>query len=284
MVEKIDAHQHYWDTREPNGYGWIEALEGEARRLLCRPILPPELEPMLARAGISRSVLVQVAETEAEGHYMLALAERFPSIAGVVLWLDLEAPDFAERLHTFRQHPKFLGVRSMIENRSDPRWMLQSSVRRAFGVLEEQQICFDLLVRPPQLESALLVLDEFPALHAVVDHIAKPYIAQGLLEPWASQMSAIASHEQIHVKLSGMITEADHERWTAADLLPYIRHVLERFPPERVMFGSDWPVCTLAGSYEQVLAALLENLDALDVSEEAREQIFGGTAARFYRL
>jgi L-fucono-1,5-lactonase len=284
MFEKIDAHQHYWDTREHNGYGWIEALEGEPRRRLCRPILPPELEPLLARAGISRSVLVQVAETEAEGHYLLSLAERCPSIAGVVIWLDMEAADFAARLAHFRQHPKFVGIRPMIENRSDPSWMLQDSVRRAFGVLEQEQVCFDLLVRPPQLEAALLLLDEFPHLHAVVDHIAKPYIARGVLEPWINQMGAIAQHEQVHVKLSGMITEADHARWSPGDLLPYLRRVLDLFPPERLMFGSDWPVCTLAGSYEQVLSALLENLDALAVNDAAREQIFGGTAARFYRL
>jgi L-fuconolactonase len=283
MVEKIDAHQHYWDTREDNGYGWIEALEGQARQRLCRPILPPELEPKLARAGIARSVLVQVAETEREGHYLLSLAERFASIAGVVVWLDLERPDFAERLASFRRHPKFVGVRPMIENR-DPSWMLQGSVRRAFGILEQEQVCFDLLVRPPQLEAALVILDEFPNLRCVVDHIAKPFIARGELEPWASQMRAIARHEQVHVKLSGMITETDHARWSAQDLLPYVRQVLALFPPERLMYGSDWPVCTLAGSYEQVLSALLENLDALGVSDATREQIFGATAARFYRL
>lgn len=284
MIERIDAHQHFWDTDRRHDYGWIEALEGGPRQRLRRPILPPELRPLLERANIARSVLVQVAETEDEGRYLLSLADEHDFIAGVVAWLDFEAPDFEGRLLEFCKHPKFVGVRPMIENREDPAWMLQPSVRRAFGVLEEHGVCFDFLLRPPQLEAALVVLAEHPRLRVVIDHIAKPYIAAQRLEPWATHFRAIARHENVHVKLSGMITEADHQRWSPSDLTPYLRHVLSLFPPERLMFGSDWPVCTLAGSYEQVLDALVWNLDAIGTSERDREQIFGATAARFYRL
>jgi L-fuconolactonase len=157
-------------------------------------------------------------------------------------------------------------------------------VRRAFALLEAEGVCFDFLVTPPQLEATLATLRAFPRLRAVVDHIAKPLIARGTLEPWAAHIAQIAARENVYCKLSGMITEADHQSWSPADLSPFIRHAVRCFGAERLMFGSDWPVCTLAGSYAQVLSALMFNLDALDLSERERAAILGGTAARFYRI
>jgi L-fuconolactonase len=283
MLTKIDAHQHFWHPARRD-YGWLEALEGEAARRLQRPILPAELEPVLAHHGIDQTVLVQAAPTEAEGDFLLALAEQHAFIAGAVVWMDMESAEFESRLAQRRQHPKFVGVRPMIQDIADPRWMLQPSVKRAFGALSEQGVCFDFLIKPQQLEPTLQILAEFPRLRAVVDHIAKPDIRGRQLEPWRSLMQRVASHENVFCKLSGMVTEADHDGWTAADLAPYVAEAVRFFGPDRLMFGSDWPVCTLAASYAQVLAALESVLAPLRLSEANLARIFGGTAWEFYRL
>ena len=280
---RIDAHQHFWLPAR-NDYAWMDSLTGEAAHRLKRPALPAELEPILAHHGISQTVLVQAAETEAEADFLLSLAGQCSFIGGVVIWLDMTRPDFERRLSAFSALPKLVGVRPMIQDIEDPAWMLGPSVKRAFGVLEESGVCFDFLIRPHQLEPTLRILDEFPRLRAVIDHIAKPFIASGRLTPWDDLMRRVGEHGNVYCKLSGMITEADHERWGPGDLLPFIRHAVACFGPERLMFGSDWPVCTLAGSYDQVVAALEESLDSLALDAEARQRIFGGTARHFYRM
>jgi L-fuconolactonase len=214
---------------------------------------------------------------------LFSLAEAPDFIAGVVTWIDMQA-DVERQLDRLAAHPKFLGVRPMIENEPDPGWLRRPAVRRAFGVLEERGVCFDFLLKQHQLGAALEVLATYPRLRAVIDHLAKPAIATGVLEPWREQLARASEHPNVYCKLSGLITEADHERWSDADLAPYIQHAVRQFGPRRCMFGSDWPVCTLAGDYDAVTGALEASLAALALSAGDRERIYGGTALEFYRL
>lgn len=280
---RIDAHQHFWDPAQVE-VEWMKRLRGEAARRLVRPVLPAELAPILAHQGFERTVLVQVATNDAEAGFLFSLAERTPFIAGVVVWLDMEHPDFEGHLTRVMAHPKFLGVRPMIENIPDPGWLRRPAVRRAFHILEERQVCFDFLLKHHQLPAALEVLEACPRLRTVIDHIAKPDIAHAQLEPWRELLARVAQHPNAYCKLSGMITEADHERWSEADLAPFIQHAVRSFGPARLMFGSDWPVCTLAGSYDRVVLALERNLAPLGLGAEDLQRIFGGTAREFYRL
>ena len=197
-------------------------------------------------------------------------------------WLDMESPQFADDLARYLKMPKFVGIRPMIESFDDEQWMLRPSVKKSFAELQEQNVCFDFLTHPKHLPYALQILDEFPDLRAVINHISKPPIKDGVLAPWAELMEKAAGHENVYCKLSGMITEADHNKWKPADLAPYINHILKVFGPQRCMFGSDWPVCLLAGTYDDVVEALQQNLSDLD-SEEL-EDIFWRNASRFYRI
>ena len=280
---KIDAHQHFWlpDRIEVE---WMKNLRGEAARRLVRPVLPEELAPILAHHGFERTVLVQVATNDHEADFLFELVQAHPFVAGAVVWLDMDRPDFEAQLERCLGRPEFLGIRPMIENISDPDWVRRPLVRRAFHTLEERNVCFDFLVKHHQLEAVLSVLAECPRLRAVIDHIAKPAIARRELDPWRAQLERVSESAGVYCKLSGMITEADHERWTPADLAPYIEHAVRCFGPARCMFGSDWPVCTLAGSYERVLDALETTLSQLSLSGDDRARIFGETAREFYRL
>jgi L-fuconolactonase len=280
---RVDAHQHFWlpDTVE---YAWMKPLAGAAARRLVRPVLPQELEPVLAHHGVVQTVLVQAATDVREADFLLSLAERHGFIAGAVVWLDMDSVDFERQLARYAPHPKFLGVRPMIQDIEDPGWLRRPLVRRAFGALEEQQVCFDFLIKPHQLAATIEVLEAFPRLRAVIDHIAKPDIARGTREPWGALLERVSRHRNVYCKLSGLVTEADHERWSPDDLAPFVAHALACFGPERSMFGSDWPVCTLAGSYERVLGALEENLARLALDARACSAIFADTAREFYRL
>jgi L-fucono-1,5-lactonase len=280
---RVDAHQHFWLPERVN-YAWMKPLAGEAARRLVRPVLPHELEPILAHQGVVQTVLVQAATDEAEADFLLSLAERHAFIAGAVVWLDMDSADFERQLARRAAHSKFLGVRPMLQDIDDPGWLRRPLVRRAFGVLQEQQVCFDFLIKPHQLPATLEVLGAFPKLRAVIDHIAKPDIARGTHEPWAALLQQVSEHRNVYCKLSGMITEADHERWTPDDLAPFVAHALACFGPERSMYGSDWPVCTLAGSYERVVLALEDNLARLGLEPRALEAIFADSAREFYRL
>lgn len=275
---RIDAHQHYWKL-DRGEYGWITP----ELAVLDRDYLPGDLEPQLAQAGIGGTIVVQAAETYSETDYLLSLSERHDSIVGVVGWLDLFDPDHLEHYNRFARHPKFVGFRLMIQELDDASAVLQPAYVEALRRFAELDVPVDLLVQSHQLDSLVKLLELVPGLRGVVDHIAKPRIDQGDMEPWASQMRQIAAHPGICCKLSGMVTEADHQRWQPTDLQPYIRHALELFGEDRVLFGSDWPVCRLAAEYDAVVDALRQGLPGT-WSREADAKLFGGNAAVFYRI
>lgn len=275
---RIDAHQHYWKL-DRGDYGWLTPESGP----IYRDYLPPDLKPHLDQCGIGRTVAVQAAPTVDETRFLLSLADQWGSIAGVVGWLDLESSTFERDLEELCAHPKFKGIRPMIQDLPKDDWIIQPRVLDALKFVAEKGIAFDFLTYPRHLPLVVQVLEQVPGLRSVIDHISKPPIARGQLQPWADRLKEVAMHPNVYCKLSGMITEADHKNWKPEDLKPFVDHALEVFGPERVMYGSDWPVCLLAGSYEQVYRTLANLLEGrLDAAEEAA--VFGGNAARFYRL
>ncbi len=275
-MKTIDAHCHFLDPQAIR-YCWMTPDMPLARRLM-----PEDLLPLQQQHGIEGAILVEAADSYEENRFMFELADRHDAIVGVVAWIDMEADDFRQRLSRCQAHPKFVGIRPMIEAIPDEQWMLRPAVRRSFAVLEEDDVCFEFLVRPGHLPHVLDVLERFPKLRAVIDHVAKPPIRRGVLQPWKDLMAEVASHKNVHCKLSGMITEADPDTWRPEDLGSFIEHVLAVFGPKRLMFGSDWPVCLLAGSFGDVVAALEQNLE--DLPDRQIAQVFGETAQRFYRI
>lgn len=275
---RIDSHQHFWKAARGD-YHWMS----DKVPVLCRDYLPDDLRPWLAKHKIDKTILVQAAQTKAETDFLLKLAEENDFIAGVIGWLDMDSPDFSKELAIYSKKPKFLGVRPMLQDLADDDWILRPRVRESLKEIEDRGMPFEFLTYTRHLPHVLKVLERFPKLHAVVDHVSKPEIKNKKTAPWRSLMSAVAEHQNVYCKLSGMITEADFKSWTAEDLRPYVEHVVDCFGFERVMFGSDWPVCLLAGSYDQVLGALHTILKPkLDAQRDAA--VFGGNAARFYRL
>lgn len=254
-----------------------------AVQVLCRDYLPADLRPLLQKNKIDKTILVQAAQTRAETDFLLELAAQNDFIAGVIGWLDLDSPNFPRELELYSQKPKFLGLRPMLQDIPDDQWILRPRVIESLKLIAQRGMPFEFLTYPRHLPHVLTVLDSVPNLHAVVDHVSKPEIKNQKLDPWRSLMAQVAQHPDLHCKLSGMITEADHRAWTFDDLRPYVEHVLAAFGPERVMFGSDWPVCLLAGSYDQVLGAL-ETLLEPHLDQPQKAAVFGGNAARFYKL
>ncbi len=250
---------------------------------LYRDYLPADLRPSLERHQIDKTVLVQAAPTVAETDFLLELAKKNDFIAGVVGWLDLENRDFPSRLESYSRQHKFIGLRPMLEELPDDDWILRPRVTDALRMIARMDFPFDFLVHPRHLPHVAKVLEDVPGLRAVIDHIAKPEIKAHKLEPWKSLIQDLAQHKNLYCKLSGMITEASHDSWELEDLRPYIEHVIECFGPDRVMYGSDWPVCLLAGSYDRVIGAL-EAVISPRLDTASAEAVFGDNAARFYRL
>lgn len=273
---RIDAHQHYWHPARGD-YFWMSP----DHPVLAKPYGPRDLEPMLARHGIDRTVLVQAADTVAETHYMLGVADATDSVAGVVGWVDFERPEDRAELERLARHPKFLGVRPMIQDIADDDWMLRDDVQWGYRALIELDLTFDALGFPRHLDNFLTLFTRYPEMRVVIDHCMKPQIRDRAFDDWAPGMTRLARETGAYVKLSGIVTEAS-DGWDADDLRPYADHVLQAFGPGRVMWGSDWPVCQLQASYDrwhEVAEALTEGLDSTD-----RARIFGGTAEAFYRL
>jgi L-fuconolactonase len=275
---RIDAHQHYWKL-ERGDYDWMSAPDVAALR---RDFLPDDLAPELTRHGFERSVVVQAAATHAETDYLLERAEDEPTIAGVVGWLDVEAPDFPDVLAGYVSRPGFLGIRPMLQDLSDDRFLVRPLVLEHLAELARSQRTLDLLVFPRHLPAVAEALARVPELRAVVDHCAKPDLRSGSLDDWRSGIARVAEFPNVVCKVSGLVTEAPPGA-RAADIAPAVEHVLSVFGPERVLFGSDWPVCTLASSYERVVALLDEVLGAR-LTDAFRRLLFGENAARFYGL
>ncbi|MCH8228975.1 MAG: amidohydrolase family protein [Chloroflexi bacterium] len=275
-VPVIDSHHHFWEI-DRFDYSWMP--EGSP---LATDYGPEELKPLTEKAGVDYTVIVQAVSSPDEARWLLELAEDNEFIAGVVGWVDLTDPAVGHTLDELQQSKCFVGVRHIWESEEDPGWIVNSGAINGLKELARRDLAFDFLAKPPNLPYIPQVMDQVPDLRAVVDHIAKPLIADHVVEPWLTDLRKVASINGVHCKVSGMITEADHQNWTVDDLRPYVHHVLGMFGSDRLMFGTDWPVCTLAGGYEQVVDTAREILGSL--SPAAKADVFGGTAARFYRL
>ena len=247
-----------------------------------RDYLPSDLLPHLQNTGVDASVFVQTQHNVEENRWVLQLAEEHDFIMGVVGWVDLASEQCEEQLLEFKDHPKFVGIRHVTQDEPDDDFIVRPDVIRGLKILEKHSVPFDLLFYVKHLKHASTLARELPNLPMVIDHLAKPKIKDQITEGWIENLKAAAEFPNIFCKLSGIVTEADWKDWTPADLKPFVEPAMEAFGPERLMYGSDWPVCELAGSYEQVFAALVEVLGSL--SEHEHAAIFGATAASFYSL
>ncbi|APG82827.1 amidohydrolase 2 [Sinorhizobium americanum CCGM7] len=272
----IDAHQHYWTL----GLGHND-WPGPDLEPIFRDFGPDDLKPHLSAAGITRTVLVQAAPNVAETEFLLEIAAREETVAAVVGWVDILAADARLALLRLKTHPKLKGIRPMLQSIEEAAWILRPEAIDTLEMLPRLDLRFDALVQPRHLPVIAALADRLPDLAIVVDHGAKPFIAEGRLEPWATDMAALARRQNVHVKLSGLVTEAGGG-WSVERLRPYAAHLLDVFGAERVMFGSDWPVVLLDADYAGWFSAA-QALTA-HCTEAERQAIFLGTAARFYGI
>ena len=250
--------------------------------VLYRDYLPPDIEPILEECGVAKTVLVQASNSVTETRWLLSLADRHQFIGAVVGWVDLMRSEVEQQLDELTAHPKFKGVRHLVESEPAEDWLVQPSVLRAFGVLASYGVTYDLLVHTRHLKHVKTLAESCPTLRLVVDHMAKPPVASGEVSEWVKEIREVAAYPNIHCKLSGLVTEADLRGWRTEDLRPFVERALEFFGPGRMMFGSDWPVCLRAASYRQVLESFQSLLAGLP--GEDRSRIFGKNAAEFYQL
>lgn len=275
----VDAHQHFWD-RARASYSWL----GPELGAIDRDFQPVDLEPELRAYGVRRTVLVQAANSFEETDLMLEWAEQVDWIAAVVGWIPLDRPREArEALGGYRRYPKFKGVRHLIHTEPDVDWLVRPEVLDSLALLADEGLPFDVVaVFPDHLKHVPVIAERLPGLRLVIDHLAKPPIRERGWEPWATQLAAAAEHPNVSAKLSGLNTAADPRRWGARELQPYVDHALKCFGSRRLMFGSDWPVCLMAGDYKRVWEVANQNLAGLAPNE--RFEVLGGTATRVYSL
>ena len=274
---KIDSHQHFW-RYDAERDAWIT----DSMAVLRRDFLPEHLVAELAANAIDASIAVQVDQSENETMFLLDLAEKNKRIAGVVGWVDLQSPRVAERLEHFSHSSKLRGFRHIAQTEPDGRFLTREDFVKGVAQLRAFGFTYDILIYPKQLPAAIELVTRLLEQRFVVDHVAKPEIKSGKTSPWAAQMKEIAQNKNVFCKLSGMVTEADWKRWKAEDFKPYLDVVFDAFGAERLMFGSDWPVCLLAATYRQVKQLIEEYVKGFSQSD--KDKIFGGNAARFYGL
>jgi len=274
---RIDAHQHFWRYNAAE-YDWID---GSMTRLR-RDFLPSDLEPELRQKGFDGSIAVQARQSLEETNWLLKLAAGSPRILGVVGWVDLRSPDVRKQLENLCGETKLVGVRHIVQSEPDERFLLQAEFLRGIAMLEGFGLTYDILIYPRHLAVAAEFVQRFPQQRFVLDHLAKPLIRKRIEEPWKGDLRELAKWPNVFCKLSGMVTEADWGSWKADDFRSYLDAAFEYFGAERLMIGSDWPVCTVAGSYSAVMSIVMEYLTKFP--GEAADAVLGGNAQRFWGL
>jgi len=273
----IDAHQHFWQY-DTERHSWMD----HSMSALRNDFLPPLLKDIYKEQGVDGCVAVQVDQTLEENDFLLGLTEKYAFIKGVVGWVDFRDENIDAVLETYVEKTLLKGFRHIVQGEPDPNFLLRPNFLRGISYLEKYDFTYDILIFPHQLGAALEFVQRFPHQKFVINHMAKPYIKDHFYDGWAVLMAAIAKNENVYCKLSGIITEADHDTWTAEQIRPYMDLALEAFGPDRIMYGSDWPVCLLAGSYGEVKKLATDFITELSTSEKAA--IMGETATRFYNL
>ncbi len=273
----IDAHHHLWrfNTEE---YGWMD----DRMQVLRRDYLPSDLEKEIKDAGVAGTVVVQARQILEETRWLLGLAEKAPFIRGVVGWVDLRGPGLKNQLDEFAAHQKLVGVRHVIHDEPDDDFMLRPAFLKGIEMLGDYHLAYDLLLFPKHLERAIELVSMFPGQKFVLDHISKPFIKSGILQPWKDDIEALAAQPNVWCKISGMVTEASHQSWHYEDFVPYMNTVVDAFGSDRIMLGSDWPVCRLAAEYEEVMNIPFRYFRSLNNDEKRR--ILGLNAIECYQL
>jgi len=274
---RIDAHQHFW-IYNPQEYGWIDDSMARIRR----NFLPEDLEPELLSCDFHASIAVQARQTLEETRWLLELAERSPTILGVVGWVDLCCADLHPQLQSLTKNPKLVGVRHIVQSEPDDRFLLREDFQRGISMLEEFGLAYDILIYTRHLAVAAEFVKRFPRQRFVLDHLAKPPIKSGQTEVWEVGIRRLAEFPNVYCKLSGMVTEADWQQWKPEDMRPYLDVAFNAFGPDRLMIGSDWPVCLVASSYQRTLDLVRNYIQNL--APESRDAVLGGNALRFWGL
>lgn len=273
---RIDSHQHFWQF-DPVRDAWIDA----SMREIARDFLPKHLKPLLHESQIDGCVAVQADQSETETEFLLDLAQRHSFVKGVVGWVDLCADDLSERLVFYSKNPFFKGVRHILQAEKEG-YMVKESFVKGIGLLKDFNLTYDILIYPHQLEEAIELVKQNPDQPFVLDHLAKPYIKDKKIEKWAEYIKQLAAFKNVNCKLSGLLTEGDWNHWQASDFSDYLTVVMEAFGRDRLMFGSDWPVCLLAGSYQHVLRIVEDFIEGLSLAD--KNKIMGENAHNFYKL
>lgn len=274
---RLDTHQHFWRF-DPAKYPWIS----DAMGVLRRNYLPADLEPLLKATGFDATIAVQAQQAVDETEWLLQLADHHPFIKGVVGWVDLQSSRVGDALARLARNPKLVGVRHIVHDEPDDEFVLRPGFRAGISRLREFGLTYDLLLFPKHLPYAVRLVEEFPGQPFVLDHIAKPFIRDGTFSPWQEDVARLAACPNVFCKLSGMVTEARWGQWRAEQIHRYIDVVVEAFGTDRLMIGSDWPVCTLSGDYASTMAVVVNYVERL--SAGARAGILGDNGARFYGL
>lgn len=274
---RIDSHQHFWKY-SPDTHAWIN----DDMHLIQRDFLPADLVPALQQHNIDGTILVQVDQNEEENLFFLELAQQNPFIKGTVAWVDLRAENVEERLDFYLQHPIVKGFRHIVQGESDPYFLQNPAFRRGIAALGKRGYTYDILIYPHQLPAAIELVKAFPDQAFVLDHLAKPYIKAGQIDQWASFIQHLGEMPNVHCKISGMVTEANWQNWEFRHFRPFLDKVTEAFGTERLMYGSDWPVCLVAGSYANVVGICEAYFGNFSASEQA--DVMGRNAERVYGL
>ena len=273
----IDSHQHFWQY-ESQKHDWID----DSMALIRKDFMPTDLEKVYRGNNIDGCIAVQADQTIEETDFLINLASNYNFIKGVVGWVNLRSESTNEQLSFYSEKDSLKGFRHIVQGESDPNFLLRPNFLKGIGLLERYNFTYDILVFPHQLGAVLEFVKKFPKQKFIIDHIAKPYIKDGYFDGWAIMMTEIGKYENVFCKLSGMITESDFKTWTANQIHPYMHHVLEAFGSERILFGSDWPVCLVAGNYNKVKKLTTDFITQLSQNEQ--QAIMGHNAIKFYNL